>query len=123
MGNVDKDATLRIPTQEIVREAADRLFGKEASLRVESMTWRYRIVPEKGVAAAKFSLSDGKQIVFSNVLFIARYHKRSTSRIEVQASISGLTPMHREYYVLDENLPLTSIEEHTTDWDTPANKF
>jgi hypothetical protein len=94
----------RIPTQEILMEAAVKIFEFEAGLRVESGTWQYRALPEKGVAAAKFALSNGMSTRFDNVLIVARYSDSKPHMIQVQASVRGLSPMRRDFYVIDNAL-------------------
>jgi hypothetical protein len=85
-------------------EAAVKIFEFEAGLRVESGTWQYRALPEKGVAVARFALSNGMNTRFDNVLIMARYSVSNPQMLEVQASVRGLSPMRRDFYVIDNAL-------------------
>ena len=97
----------RIPTEEILVEAAVKIFEFEAGLRMESETWQYRAFPEKGVAAAIFALSNGMSTRFDNVLLVARYSNSNPHMVQVQASVRGLSPTRRNFYVIDNALTPT----------------
>lgn len=90
-----------MPTPEIMREVAEQLFEKEAGLHVMNDSWRYHQLAEKGVAAARFALSDGKKTVFNHVLVAARYEASKPVRLKVLASIHGFSPTSREFFVTE----------------------
>lgn len=103
-----------VPSQNIVREAAFKIFEAESKLHIEPESWQFKSLADKGIAAAKFALASAKGIIFRNVLVLVRYDKSSPYKIHVQASINGLSPMHREFYVA-EGFPLPQTEDAKRD--------
>jgi len=93
-----------------VRDAARTIFESDNGLVIESGSWKYKPVPHRALAEANFSLSDGKNTVFNNVKVLVLYASDDDCKIRVQASINGLSPTYREFYVIEECLELAEIE-------------
>lgn len=88
---------VKIPTRETMREVAEQLFENEAGLHVITESWLYHTLPEKGVAAARFALSDGQKTVFNHVIITGRYEASEPSRLKILASIQGFSPTTRVF--------------------------
>jgi hypothetical protein len=99
METVETSISIRTPAESIIKEAAEKLFTAGTGLHVDPDSWRYKALPEKGIAEARFSLSDGTKIVFANVLILAQYGKISPHKLEVRASVDGFSPVQREFFV------------------------
>jgi hypothetical protein len=93
------ETSIRTPAESIIKEAAEKLFTKGTGLHVDQGSWQYKALPERGIAEARFSLSDGTRIIFANVLILAQYGKISPHKLEVRASIDGFSSMQREFFV------------------------
>jgi 8-oxo-dGTP pyrophosphatase MutT (NUDIX family) len=95
-------AFLHVPPEKTMREVAHKLFEEEVGLRIEAGSWNYTPIPLKNAAEVSFTLFKGKKTVFSDVRIIGRYESEDSCKIEVQASINGLSPAVREFYVVEE---------------------
>ena len=62
----------------------------------------YNPIPLGNAAEVKFTLFNGKMTVFSDVRIIGKYESEDFCKIEIQASINGLPPAVREFYVIEE---------------------
>jgi hypothetical protein len=99
MDTSTQQALSRVPTQEIVREAVSKLFEMEGRLWVDPESWRYTALPENGISEARFALMDGNEAIFRDVLVLAWYDEKSPRKLQVKASIRGLSSTTREFFV------------------------
>ncbi len=91
-----------VPPEETMREVAHKLFEEEVGLRIKAESWCYTPILMSNAAEVKFALYNGKMTVFTDVRILGKYESEDSCKIEIQASINGLPPAVREFYVVEE---------------------
>lgn len=96
------NSTYHIPPEEAMREVAKRLFEEETGLKIDVKSWLYNYLPESSVAVARFALLKGQSTIFNDVRVFGKYESDNSCKMHVRASINGLPPTVREFFVLKE---------------------
>lgn len=91
-----------VPPEKTMREVAHKLFEVDIGLKIEDGSWKYNPIPLSNSAEVKFTLFNGKMLVFSDVRVIGKYESEDSCKLQIQASINGLPPAVREFYVVEE---------------------